>query len=220
MTLETLTTLLTPYATVSPELAAQLLVYLDLILKWNGKVNLTSIRAPEEIVRRHFGESLFAASHLGPCRTLLDFGSGAGFPGVPIELARPEVQVTLAESRARKSAFLREAVRTLNLTTEVWPHRVESLPADRTFSTVTLRAVDDMPAALAAAALRATQSLLILGTPHTPIPHPFTLQQTIPLPESHDAVLLVLNRLGHAASNPKLFHVEQSDGKQRKAVSL
>jgi 16S rRNA (guanine527-N7)-methyltransferase len=215
VTPETLTTLLTPYATVSPELAAQLLVYLDLILKWNGKVNLTSIRAPEEIVHRHFGESLFAAARLGPTRTLLDFGSGAGFPGVPIQLARPEVQVTLAESRARKSAFLREAVRTLNLTSEVWPHRVESLPADRTFSTVALRAVDDMAAALAAAALRATHSLLILGTPHTPIPHPFTLQQAIPLPESHDAVLLIAHRL-----EPKLFHVVQFDGKQRKAVSL
>jgi 16S rRNA (guanine527-N7)-methyltransferase len=204
MTPDTLTAL-TPYAAVSPELAAQLLSYLDLILKWNEKVNLTSIRAPEEIVRRHFGESLFAAAHLGPCRTLLDFGSGAGFPGLPIQLARPDVQVTLAESRARKSAFLQEAVRTLHLTTEVWPHRVESMPADRAFDTVTLRAVDDMPAALAAAALRATHSLLILGTAHTPIPPACALESSIPLPESHDAVLLIARRV-----EPKLFHVEQS----------
>ena len=213
MTPETLTDLLTPYAAVSPELAAQLLVYLNLILKWNERVNLTSIRTPEEIVRRHFGESLFAAAHLGPCRTLLDFGSGAGFPGLPIQLARPDVQVTLAESRARKAAFLQEAVRTLKLRTEVWPHRVESLPADRTFSTVTLRAVDDMSAALAAAALRATHALLILGTPHTPIPPAFALEKTLPLPESRDSVLLIANRL-----ESKLFHVEQSDKEHKEAV--
>jgi 16S rRNA (guanine527-N7)-methyltransferase len=206
MTPETLTAFLAPYAVISPELAAQLLVYLDLILKWNVRVNLTSIRNPEEIVRRHFGESLFAAAHLGPCGTLLDFGSGAGFPGLPIQLLRPDVQVTLAESRARKAAFLQEAVRTLNLTTEVWPHRVESLPADRTFDAVTLRAVDDMPAALAAAALRATHKLLVLGTPHTPVPPAFALEATIPLPESRDAVLLILDRL-----EPRLFHVEQSE---------
>jgi 16S rRNA (guanine527-N7)-methyltransferase len=195
MTSETITALLTPYAAVSPELAAQLLLYLDLILKWNERVNLTAIRTPEEIVRRHFGESLFAAAHLGPCRTLLDFGSGAGFPGLPIQLVHPGVQVTLAESRARKAAFLCEAVRTLNLDTEIWSHRVETMPPDRTFSTVTLRAVDDMPAALAAAALRATQSLLILGTPLTPIPDPFILEKTIPLPESRDAALLLARRL-------------------------
>jgi 16S rRNA (guanine527-N7)-methyltransferase len=214
MTPEALTALLTPYAAVSPELAAQLLVYLDLILKWNVKVNLTSIRAPEEIVRRHFGESLFAGEHLGPCRTLLDFGSGAGFPGLPIQLLRPDIQVTLAESRARKAAFLQEAVRTLDFTTEVWPHRVESLPADRTFDAVTLRAVDGMPAAVAAA-LRATHSLLILGTPHTPIPPSFALERTLPLPESRDAVLLIANRL-----ESKLFHVEQSDKEDKEAVSL
>src|ERR1039457_4759140 len=104
MTPETLTALLTPYATVTPSLASQLLTYLDLILKWNARFNLTAIRTPEDIVRRHFGESLFAAAHLGPCATLLDYGSGAGFPGLPTQLLRPDVQVTLAESRAKKAA--------------------------------------------------------------------------------------------------------------------
>src|SRR5208283_3454720 len=107
-----------------------------------------AIRTPEEIVRRHFGESLFAGAHLdsrgGACRTLLDFGSGAGFPGVPVQLLRPEIQVALAESRSRKAAFLHEAVRTLGLTTEVWAGRVEDMPVARQFDVVAMRAVDDM----------------------------------------------------------------------------
>jgi len=194
MSPSTLTALLAPYAVVSPPLASQLLLYLDLILKWNDRVNLTAIRTPEDIVRRHFGESLFAAAHLGPSRTLLDYGSGAGFPGIPIQLAHPTLQVTLAESRARKAAFLHEAVRTLPLPTEIWPHRVESMSDNRTFDTVTLRAVDHMPAAIAAAALRATHKLLILSTLHAQIPPDFTLDPPLPLPESHGAALLIAHR--------------------------
>src|SRR5882757_500792 len=120
--------LLTPYLPDPPTtLIAQLSTYLDLLLKWNARTNLTAIRDPEEIVRRHFGESLFAARHLDPdTASLLDFGSGAGFPGLPIALLRNDIQVTLAESQNKKAAFLREAVRSLNLPTEVWPGRVES----------------------------------------------------------------------------------------------
>src|SRR5580704_7224389 len=105
-------TLLTPYLTRPPEILPQLSLYLDLLLKWNARTNLTAIRDPEEIVRRHFGESLFTAKHLPACRTLLDLGSGAGFPGIPIQLALPELKVTLAESQNKKAAFLQEAVRT------------------------------------------------------------------------------------------------------------
>ena len=136
-----------------PNLLPQLSTYLDLLLKWNARTNLTAIREPEEIVRRHFGESLFAARQLDlNTPTLLDFGSGAGFPGLPIALLRPDIKVTLAESQNKKATFLREAVRTLNLPTEVWSGRVEAMPAARQFHTVTLRAVDNMAAAIAAAA--------------------------------------------------------------------
>src|ERR1700730_17812366 len=114
--------LLTPYLPEVPAaLLPQLSTYLDLPLKWNARTNLTAIRDPEEIVRRHFGESLFAARHLDPATpgfgagALLDVGSGAGFPGIPIALLRPGIQVTLAESQSKKSSFLREAIRTLNL---------------------------------------------------------------------------------------------------------
>jgi 16S rRNA (guanine527-N7)-methyltransferase len=151
--------------TAVPEgLCARLDEYLELLLRWNARTNLSAIRAPEEIVRRHFGESLFAARHLGECATLLDFGSGAGFPGLPIQLLRPEIQVTLAESQNKKAAFLREAVRTLGLATEVWAARVEAMPTERRFDVVTLRAVDQMEAAIKAAAPRATRGVLLMTT--------------------------------------------------------
>jgi 16S rRNA (guanine527-N7)-methyltransferase len=149
--------LLAPYLSTSAPatLYAQLSTYLDLLLKWNARTNLTAIRDPEEIVRRHFGESLFAALHIPvETKTLLDFGSGAGFPGLPIALLRPEIQVTLAESQNKKATFLSEVVRTLALTTEVWSNRVEAMPATRRFDVVTLRAVDDMETALPAAIAR------------------------------------------------------------------
>ena len=146
----TIATLLTPYLTHHQPSSPSSPLYLDLLLKWNARTNLTAIRDPEEIVRRHFGESLFAARHIpAETKTLLDFGSGAGFPGLPIALLHPEIQVTLAESQNKKSTFLREAVRTLALpNVEVWPNRVETMPPNRQFNVVALRAVDDMATAL------------------------------------------------------------------------
>lgn len=132
----------------------QLGVYLDLLLRWNGKTNLTAVRDPELIISRHFGESLFTARHLPRRKTLLDLGSGAGFPGLPIQLALPELQVTLAESQNKKASFLREVVRALGLSTEVWPKRIEDMPADKRFDIVTLRAVDNPAHALNLAAKR------------------------------------------------------------------
>ena len=153
-----------------PRIYDQLSSYLALMLKWNARVNLTAIREPREIVRRHFGESLFAGLRLGPCATLLDFGSGAGFPGIPIQLVRPEVGVTLGESRHKKAAFLREVVRTLGLKTEVWSGRVEAMELSRSFDVVTLRAVDDMESALSAAARRVRRQMVVLGTAATVLP--------------------------------------------------
>jgi 16S rRNA (guanine527-N7)-methyltransferase len=153
-----LESLLAPYLGSHPTpapLYEQLSAYLDLLLKWNARTNLTAIREPEAIVHRHFGESLFAGTHLAsrlaPHAALLDFGSGAGFPGLPIQLLLPHLRVTLAESQNKKAAFLREAVRTLGLSTEVFAARVETMAAGQRFDAVTLRAVDRMPEALDAA---------------------------------------------------------------------
>ena len=153
-----------------PGALEQISAYLDLLLRWNARINLTAVRDPEYIVTRHFGESLFAATHLFPltrtsddaaARTapgpapsfanyklqianhkLLDLGSGAGFPGLPIKIWAPQVALTLIESRQRKATFLREVIRALALTgAEVFCGRAEDYPGPPA-DVVTLRAVE------------------------------------------------------------------------------
>ena len=148
---------------ISPELAARVQAYLELLLRWNARTNLTAIREPERIVQRHFGESFFAALHLPTeAGSLLDIGSGAGFPGLPIAMARPDWGVTLAESQGKKAAFLQEAVRVLGLNVEVWGKRIEQMPTDRRFDVVTLRAVDETADALVLARQRISPGGLLL----------------------------------------------------------
>jgi 16S rRNA (guanine527-N7)-methyltransferase len=132
-------------------LTSRFAVYLSLLLRWNRRINLTSIRDEEGILSRHFVESIACARALrAGITTLLDFGSGAGFPGIPIALCRPEVSVTLAESQGKKAAFLHEAVRALGLSTRVLSARAES--ESRLYDCVVLRAVDRMPEAVKIAA--------------------------------------------------------------------
>jgi len=200
---------------------ASISTYIDLLLRWNARINLTAIRDPEEIVTRHFGESLFAARLLFPPRvhvgadalvrpaeqssaastvldaasgsdpdrgraalqrrvspeegkgafapeaqTLADLGSGAGFPGLPIKLWTPDMNLTLIESNQKKATFLREVVRALTLTSvNILNARAQDLierPAEglvdnqpgssRSFDVVTLRAVERFEAILPVAA--------------------------------------------------------------------
>lgn len=210
LTPDSIANLLEPYlesAVVPPDLFAQLADYLELILKWNTRINLTAVRDPEEIVRRHFGESLFAGRHLAwnqsdasaiaPCDSLLDLGSGAGFPGIPIQLLHPHLPVTLAESRTRKAAFLREVIRVLGLRAEVWANRAEAMPPERQFHTVTLRAVDEMDSAVAEASRRASHSIMILGTQtatYPTLPALFRLFPPIPMPHSVDSCLWIARK--------------------------
>jgi len=147
------------------ETAEKFAAYLALLQKWNARTNLTAIRDEEGILSRHFLESILCAQALPVnVSNLLDFGSGAGFPGIPIALIRNEIAVTLAESQHKKAAFLREAVRTLGLNTKVHSARAEIL-MDR-FDCVTLRAVDNMAEAIPAAIqlLQPAGSLAILTT--------------------------------------------------------
>ncbi len=125
--------------------------YLALIVRWNARMNLTAVREESAIIERHFVECIACAQALPEgIASLLDFGSGAGFPGIPIALCRPEIAVTLAESQGKKAAFLREAVRVLELSATVHSGRAEGLSGQ--FDCVTLRAVDRMDVAIAAAA--------------------------------------------------------------------
>ena len=150
-----------------------------MLLHWNARINLTAIRNEEEIVTRHFGESLFAASHLFPgissassassalkgfdldsadARSpkpearIADLGSGAGFPGIPIKLWAPHIALTLIESSHKKATFLREVTRALTLTDiNIQNVRAETLPPG-TFDVVTFRAVERFAATLPVAA--------------------------------------------------------------------
>lgn len=106
------TELLSPFAlALTSGQIGRLLTYLELLLRWNRKVNLTAIRSPQECVTRHFGESLYL-SHWSELRgKLLDIGSGAGFPGLALRIAFPALAVTLLEPVAKKRAFLKEVAR-------------------------------------------------------------------------------------------------------------
>jgi 16S rRNA (guanine527-N7)-methyltransferase len=88
--------------------------HFELLQRWNKRLNLTTIRDLREIVERHYGESLFLGSQLpaGALR-IVDIGSGAGFPGFPIAVARVECKVSLVESHRRKAVFLQEASRSI-----------------------------------------------------------------------------------------------------------
>ena len=167
--------------------------YIDLLLRWNARMNLTSVRQPEEIVPRHFGESFFAARHLFPDGQtipaeeqaasgiqVIDVGSGAGFPGLPIKIWAPYIHLTLIESNHKKATFLREVARSLALTDiDVFTGRAESFlaptaneamsaPANKRGKIVTLRAVERFDVVLPAAAnlLESSGRLaLLIGKP-------------------------------------------------------
>jgi 16S rRNA (guanine527-N7)-methyltransferase len=178
----------------------QISIYIDLLQRWNARINLTAIRDEEEIVTRHFGESLFMARHLfpevtsgsvsiprlegGPSKLrlggnvrVLDIGSGAGFPGLPLKIWAPNIHLTMIESNHKKAVFLREVTRALTLTNinviteraEILSQRVgKDFPA---FDIVTLRAVEHFETILPRAAtfLAPQASLAVLiGTAQVP----------------------------------------------------
>jgi 16S rRNA (guanine527-N7)-methyltransferase len=185
------------------DLSVRFANYLALLLRWNRKVNLTSVRDEDGILRRHFIESIACSDALPTwIGTLLDFGSGGGFPGIPIALCRPEIAVTLAESQNKKAAFLREAVRTLGISANVHAGRAEAL--DARFDCVILRGVDRMEAAVSAGArLVASTGLLALMTVDTDFERlqraagvDFSWSEPIPFPFSENRVLVLGSRLG------------------------
>ena len=100
----------------TPTQTEQILSYLKLLSRWNEKVNLTAIRDPLEILHRHFCECMFAGVSV-PIEKgrLADVGSGAGFPGLPLKILRPDLQVLLIESNMKKAAFLAEVIRELGM---------------------------------------------------------------------------------------------------------
>jgi 16S rRNA (guanine527-N7)-methyltransferase len=139
----------------------QIQKYISLLLLWNQKVSLTSIENPQELISRHFGESFFGAKFVenDACR-LADVGSGAGFPGLALKIALPNMQVFLIEQDTRKATFLNEVIRALNLEgAKVLRSQYEALaPEIGKFDVIVSRAVGDHKSLLKWAAPRLSES--------------------------------------------------------------
>jgi len=117
-----------PWLHLADDQIRRLWDHYEILLRWNAKINLTSIPAGEEMVIRHYCESLFFGAHMpgGESLSILDLGTGAGFPGIPMAILQPAWRVTLLESNQRKAVFLREATREL-LNISVLARRAESI---------------------------------------------------------------------------------------------
>lgn len=136
--------------TVDETAAEKLDLYARLLIEWNERMNLTAITAPEEILRKHFVDSLTVLPHLpsGPCR-LVDVGTGAGFPGVPLAVVRGDIQLTLLDSLNKRLTFLRELCAALELPVTLIHARAEEggrqAALREQFDAATARAVAPLP---------------------------------------------------------------------------
>lgn len=128
--------------TVPAATQQRLLDYLALLDQWNQRSNLTAVRERSAMVTRHLLDSLVLLPHVRGTR-LADVGSGAGLPGIPLALARPDLHVTLVDSNGKKARFLQAAIDTLKLDADVAHLRVEALRGN--FDTVTARAFASLP---------------------------------------------------------------------------
>jgi len=200
---ELLQPFLAPGETLNENQLQRISMYVDILLKWNARMNLTAVRQPEEIVQRHFGESLFAARQLFPdpekaskATQVLDIGSGAGFPGIPIKIWAPQISVTLIESNNKKVTFLREVIRLITLMNiDVFPGRAETY--DRPVDVVTLRAVEKFETTLSIATkvgergklgLLIGESQVSKARRQAPL---FAWQDPIQIPRSENRVALI-----------------------------
>jgi 16S rRNA (guanine527-N7)-methyltransferase len=130
---------------LSADVRDKLLDYLALIAKWNRVHNLTAVRGSMKMVSAHLLDCLAIVPHL-KADTVLDVGSGAGFPGIPLALMWPQSHVVLLDSNHKKAAFLRQEVIELQIkNAEVICERVESWHPQRTFDLVISRAFSDLP---------------------------------------------------------------------------
>jgi 16S rRNA (guanine527-N7)-methyltransferase len=182
--------------------------YIDILGRWNARINLTAVRDPEEIATRHFGESLFFARYLFPDASassaagevharVADLGSGAGFPGIPIKLWAPDIRLTLIESNQKKATFLREVCRSLTLT-DVDIQNARGEEVSLRYDVVTLRAVENFAEALRIAfrllapagwlALLIGSSQLDLARSSLP---DLAWKAPIPIPQSQSRILLL-----------------------------
>jgi len=130
---------------LNPDQYNQLMSYLDLLIKWNGVYNLTSVRNPVDMVRQHLLDSLSAAFAFQHAKHVLDVGSGGGLPGIVLAIVFPETKVSLIDTVNKKTAFLRQAKAELGLdNVTVYTGRVEQLKVSEPFDVITSRAFSEL----------------------------------------------------------------------------
>lgn len=195
--------LLSPFFDPTAEQVEKVRVYLELLLKWNARMNLTGLRDPEQIVTRHFGESFFLARQLNASvDDVVDLGSGAGFPGVPLKIARPWITLSLIEAQQRKATFLREVARAINLDLHVINRRAEDVAESQpaSASVVTMRAVERFESILPVATQLVRPEgiiALLIGSAQVPLARNLVgnwhFLPEILIPGSQDRVILMGN---------------------------
>ena len=130
---------------LSAEQEAKLLAYVALLEKWNKVYNLTAVREPEAMVTQHLLDSLAVLPHLGAAKSLVDVGAGAGLPGIPLAIARPDLRVTLSDSNHKKTTFMQQACVELGLTNAtVVCERVERVQLAQKADAVISRAFSEL----------------------------------------------------------------------------
>ncbi len=136
--------------TAPPEqMVSQFDSYLDLLVKWNQKINLTSEKSSQDILLRHIFDSLQYATFISSQDEIVDIGSGAGFPGIPLKIIYPELVATLIESQRKRCSFLETVISQLELTAiQVINDRAEKTSPKRLVEAVILRGVSDIKSCL------------------------------------------------------------------------
>lgn len=168
-------------------LAGQLVVFYDLLERWNRKINLTSLVNPDEAIDRLLLEPVAAAAELPRAPRIMDLGSGGGSPAIPLALSLGSPLLVMVESRSRKAAFLREAARELGLTAVVENTRFEELDAVDAMDLVSVRAVrmDEATLTIGARFLKPGGTLALFRTagadPPDPLPGSLVWRKGVPL---------------------------------------
>ena len=139
-----------------PQLTAEacdkFVAYYELLIDWNMRMNLTAITEPEEVVKKHFYDSLAALPYLHDGERIADVGTGAGFPAIPLLIMNPGLKITLVDSLQKRLTFLEEVKKTLGLSAEIVHARAEDFGRDpkyrASFDATVSRAVASLPVLL------------------------------------------------------------------------
>lgn len=188
-------------AQLTEEQTARLVKHYSMLCRWNQRLNLTRITQPKEAATLHYAESLFGASFIAGAHTLIDIGSGAGFPAIPLAVARPDAQVTALEANQKKSLFLKETKDELGLANLlVVSARLEEFDLDR-YELLTSRALDRAEAILPSVLERLSprQKLMLYCGPDLPGKLEGAVcggyhVETHPIPESEARIIAIFSR--------------------------